>query len=403
MGTVVAIETFVCRLPKRRDLVTRIRATTEGGDFVERRGTDDRVLVRLRTDDGRDGWGEATAIPTWGGMGGQYYGESCESVVHVIHDILSVSVLGRDPFDLAAILAGFQQQIKGHPYAKSAVETALQDLRGQYCGQPIYRLLGGAVRPRVWIAHMLSLMPDDEALGEARRAVDHDGVTAFQVKGGVQPLRDVRLIALLRENLPGGTFLRVDANQGYGNEPKRVASIVRQLQSAGADAIEQPASSVEAMASASRAVDIPILADEACWQPADVLNLHTAGAADGISVYVMKAGGIANARDVALTADLFGWPCDVNGSLETGVGTAASIHVALASRNATLPSVISVPSRRGHLLTEIAGRYWDDDIVAEGFDYQEGGLTVTGSSGLGIVVDFEAVEAAAVSTRTTTK
>jgi L-alanine-DL-glutamate epimerase-like enolase superfamily enzyme len=403
MGTVVEIETIVCRLPKRRDLVTRIRATTESGRFVERPGTDDRVLVRLRTDDGRQGWGEATAIPTWGGMGGRYYGESCDTVVHVIHDMLSTRVLGHDPLDLTAILGGFHQQIKGHPYAKSAVETALQDLRGQYCGQPIYRLLGGAVRPRVWIAHMLSLMADDEALMEARRAAENDGVTAFQVKGGVQPKRDVRLISLLRENLPHGTFLRLDANQGYGNEPKRVASIVRQLASAGADAIEQPASSIDAMAAASRAVAIPILADESCWQPTDVLNLHDAGAADGVSVYVMKAGGISEAHDVATVANLFGWPCDVNGSLETGVGTAASIHVALASQNATLPSVISVPSRRGHFLTDVAGRYWDDDIVVEGFHYEKGGLTVLGNAGLGIVVDYDAVKAAAVSARTSTK
>jgi hypothetical protein len=77
--------------------------------------------------------------------------------------------------------------------------------------------------------------------------------------------------------------------------------------------------------------------------------------------------------------------------------------VALASQNATLPSVISVPSRREHLLTKVAGRYWDDDIVADGFQYAEGSLTVTGSSGLGIVVDYEAVKAVAVSARTTTK
>jgi muconate cycloisomerase len=142
-----------------------------------------------------------------------------------------------------------------------------------------------------------------------------------------------------------------------------------------------------------------VIADEACWQADDVLELHRRHAADGVSVYVMKAGGIGAAHDVAKTAALCGWPCDLNGSLETGIGTAASVHVALASPNATLPSVIPVPSRRGSHLTEFAGRYWEDDVVGEGFRYTSGGLTVTGGSGLGITVDGGAVEALAVDRR----
>ena len=389
MGSVAEIETIVCRLPRRREW-------TSG---VQTGGNSDRVLVRLGTDDGLDGWGEATPIPTWGGLRGRYYGETCDTIVHVIHDLLAPSVFGRDPFDLARILAEFARRIRGHFYAKSAVETALQDLRGKYAGQPVFRLLGGSVRPNVWVAHMLGLMPDDEALAEARNAAERDGVTAFQVKGGADPDRDVRLISLLRESLPRGAFLRVDANQGYGDEPKRVASVACRLEAAGADALEQPASSVDAMAAASRSVGIPVIADEGCWQAADVLDLRRRRAADGVSVYVMKAGGIGAAHDVAKVAALLGWPCDVNGSLETGIGTAASIHVALASPNATLPSVIPVPSRGARRLTEFAGRYWMDDVVGEGFQYADGRLTVTGGSGLGVTVDGDAVRALAVGRR----
>lgn len=393
MSRIVEIETIPCRLPRRRELITGGRGTTN----------EERLLLRLATDDGVEGWGEATALPLWGGIGGQYYGETVATVAHVVHDLFAPVLLGADPMAPALVLDALDNTLRGHFYAKSTVEMALQDIRGKKLGEPLARLLGGPFRDRVRIAHMIAIMSDKEAIEEAGRAARKDSITAFQVKGGRDPKRDVTLIRKLRRALPEGTFLRLDANRGYGANPKLVANIAKRLEEAGLDAIEQPGNSTAALAACKRAVAIPIIADESCWQGADVVALANADAVDAISLYVAKAGGMARAVEVGGMAALLGLPCDVNGSLESGIGTAASIQTAMAVRSATLPSVVSIPSLAKRPLTAIAGRYWLDDVVVEGFSYHDGHLQLDGRPGLGIVVDPARVNRMAAPGRRTSR
>jgi len=382
MSRVEAIDTFVCRMPKRRDWLQHGMGTT----------LENRVLLRLRTDDGAEGWGEATALAIWGGMGGKYYGETPQSVVHVVHDLLAPAVLGADPMTTRALMDHLDSIIVGHPYAKSMVENALQDIRGKLCGQPVYNLLGGTYRDGIRIGHMLGLMATEEAVDEATQAIESDGITAFQIKGGTDPERDVALVRKLRKALPADIFLRLDGNKGYGKVPKDLANVMRRLEAEGIDAVEQPAASVDGLRACREAVSVPIIADEGCWTASDVLDLWRAGAIDAVSVYVAKAGGIERAAEVARTCALVGYRCDVNGSLETGVGDAASMHMALAAETLTLPSIIPIPSLAGRRLTEYAGRYWEDDVVTAGFSYEKGCLKISAAPGLGIAVDGKLVE-----------
>jgi muconate cycloisomerase len=382
MTRIVSIETIPCRLPPRRELITGGRGTTN----------EERLLLRIVTNDGIEGWGEATALPLWGGINGQYYGETVATVSHAIHDLFATVLLGADPMAPALVLDALDNTLRGHFYAKSTVEMALQDIRGKKLGEPLYRLLGGPFRDRVRIAHMIAIMSDEDAVEEATRSVQNDAITAFQVKGGRDPDRDVRLVRKLRRTLPPDIFLRLDANRGYGAHAKTVADIARKLEDAGLDALEQPANSTPALAACKRAVSIPIIADESCWQGSDVVALANADAVDAISLYVAKAGGMARAVEVGAVANLLGFPCDVNGSLESGIGTAASIQTAMAVRAATLPSVVSIPSLRDRPLTQVAGRYWTDDVVVEGFSYEKGFLVLGDRPGLGIVVDGALVD-----------
>ena len=382
MSRIVEIETVPCRLPRRRELITGGRGTTN----------EERLLLRLATDDGFEGWGEATALPLWGGVNGQYHGETVGTVGHVIHDLFAPVLLGADPMTPALVMDALDGTLRGHVYAKSTVEMALQDIRGKRLGEPVYRLLGGPFRDRVRIAHMIAIMSDAEALKEAESAVGGDGITAFQVKGGRDPERDVRLVKKLRRALGPEIFLRVDANRGYGTQPKIVAAIGKRLEDAGVNALEQPGNSTAALAACKHATGVPVIADESCWQGHDVIQLAGADAVDAISLYVAKAGGMARAVEVGSMASLFGLPCDVNGSLESGIGTAASIQLAMAVRSANLPSVVSIPSLRERELTKVAGRYWLDDVVVEGFGYEKGHLILGDLPGLGIVVDSKRVE-----------
>ena len=110
------------------------------------------------------------------------------------------------------------------------------------------------------------------------------------------------------------------------------------LAEAGVDIVEQPLLGLGDLGEVTSVSSIPVIADEACWTPSDALEIVARRAADALSVYVGKAGGIARAREVCVIARAASLPHDLNGALELGIGNAANLHVALYRDGALLPS-----------------------------------------------------------------
>jgi muconate cycloisomerase len=228
----------------------------------------------------------------------------------------------------------------------------------------------------------------DEALAAAR-----DGCRAFQVKGTGEVARDVAVVGQLRAALGADALLRLDANQGYrGRGTKAAIRAVRALADAGADLVEQPTEGLDEMAAVCAAVDLPVVADESCWQPRDLLEVHARRAADAISIYVAKAGGLSRARTLAAIAEACGLPCDVNGSLETGIGTAASLQLATAMPAISMPAVIPVSAPEGAGAARATGRYYADDLIAEPLTFADGALRAPDDPGLGVELDEEKLD-----------
>jgi L-alanine-DL-glutamate epimerase-like enolase superfamily enzyme len=354
-------------------------------------GLGEFVIVRVRSDGGVVGNGETVPLIDWGGDYGRYAGESAGTVRHVVEAYLAPGIVGRDAGDLAALVRDWDRHVRGHPYAKAAVEMALYDLLGKVRGVPVYELLGGLFRRRVPVAHMVGLMPVAAAVDEAEAAVA-DGVAALQLKGGVDPERDVAVVREVRRAVGDRILLRLDANQGYGTA-KPALRVLGRLQEAGVQLVEQPVEGLAELAEVTRhATGLDILADESAWTPRDALDLVQVRGADGISIYVAKAGGLAGARAVASIAEAAGLPCDVNGSLELGLANAANLHLAAATPAITLASVIPVNAPDGAAPTRVAGRYYADDVVCEPFEYEAGALVVPSRPGLGVEVDEAKLE-----------
>jgi muconate cycloisomerase len=350
------------------------------------------ALVRVEDDGGAVGWGEATALASWGGDHGRRGGETPATVRHVVETLLGPAVVGLEPFALQRASAAMDERLRGHTYAKAAVECALWDLQGRILGRPVSDLLGGAVRDGVVIAHMLGLQEHGDVVRDAR-VVAEAGGRAVQVKLAGEPGPDAALVAAVRDAVGPGVAVRADVNQGYARlGAKAAAAATRALHAAGAELVEQPVEGVAAMAAVRAATDALVVADESVWGPHDALELAAAGGADALSVYLAKAGGIASARRVADLAEVLGLPCDVNGSLETGVGNAANVHFAVAARAVTLPCVVPVSAPAGRHAGPV-GAYFADDVVAEPFPFADGVLRPPPGPGLGIEVDEERVRA----------
>jgi muconate cycloisomerase len=369
------IEASAFRLPNRRSFKWA-GLNVELGGFV---------LVRVTTDDGLVGYGEATPLPDWGGDWGRRSGETRATVISIVNEIFAPALVGTDPTAVTSARRAMDRLVIGNSYAKCAVDIALHDLWGKSVGLPIYRLLGGAVRDSVPIAHMIGLMNERDASDEGVEAVA-DGVRALQIKGGVDSERDIRLVRALRRELGSGVTLRLDANQGYGHA-KQARQIVDRLTDAGVDFVEQPAAGLAFLAEVTANARVPIIADESCWDIADALEVVRHRAADCISIYLAKAGGFVGARAVAAVAGAQHIACDINGSIESGIGNAANTHFALAHAAVSLASVIPISAPEGAHPYAVAGRYYEDDVIREAFGVRDGAILPLNRPGLGIDVD----------------
>lgn len=375
-----AVEAVPFRLPVRREFKWAGLQESIGGF----------VLVRIRTRGGLVGYGEATPLPDWGGDFGRRGGETQSTVVIMIREVLAPLLIGRHALDIPQRLAAMDGAVVGHSYAKCAIDIALHDLLGKALDAPLYRLFGGAARGSVPVAHMVGLMKLNDAIEEGVNAV-RDGLGALQIKGGVDPDRDIALIGSLRKELGADVKLRLDANQGY-RETKRANRIIAALVDAGVDYVEQPVEGHARMAEVRGASSVPIIADESCWNAPDALEVISRQSADYLSIYLAKAGGLAGANRVAAIAQGAGMLCDVNGSIESGIGTAANVHFALAAAPVGLSSVITINAPAGGHPFRTGGRYYEDDIITEALPVDASGLLPLDRAGLGIEIDEEKVE-----------
>lgn len=296
------------------------------------------------------------------------------------------AIKGADPADLAVIHERMDRVVKGNPYAKAALDIACHDAAGRALGIPVWRLLGGRRREGIEIAHSLGIMPVAACVEEAAEAVA-EGARTIKCKTGLDPRRDVELVAALRERLGDEVQIRVDANEGYATVHEAV-SVTRAQQQHGIFVCEQPLAGARGLAEVARRVDVPVMADESAWTVHDILELRELGAAECFSCYVTKPGGLWRARQQAELAAALGFYCDIGGSIESGIGTAANLHLGVSLERAILPSVCAVTHLAGFEGgPQVAGVYYRDDVIAEPLRFQDGRLLCPEGPGLGVQVD----------------
>jgi muconate cycloisomerase len=372
------VEVFLVAVPSRREHTWASKMETPIGHHA---------IVRLDTDEGVSGWGEAPAIATWGGAHGRYYGETPETVKHIVEAYLLPAVRDLDPAEIALVHARMDKVVKGHPYAKAAVDIACHDLAGKAQGVPVSTLLGGRLRDGIEVTHSLGIMELDRCVAEGEQAVA-EGARTIKCKTGLDPERDVELVRRLREAVGELVRIRVDGNEGYRSVTEAV-EVTRRQEEYGILLCEQPVAGADGLARVAERIEAPVMADESAWTVHDILELHELRAAECFSCYVTKPGGLHRARQQAELAAALGIYCDIGGSIELGVGNAANLHLGAALPNAVLPSVCPVTKPADAAGPEIAGIYYVDDIVTAPFRFEDGKVMVPDGPGLGVEVNTE--------------
>jgi L-alanine-DL-glutamate epimerase-like enolase superfamily enzyme len=343
------------------------------------------TVLKLELESGIVGWGEAQVIGTWGGDHGTRYGETPAMTAVALKELLLPAIAGMNVTEIEQLHARMNQVLRGYPYAKAAIDIAVHDAIGKIYGLPVYQLLGGKVREGTALAHSIGLMDADTAAREAAEVVA-EGITTIKVKIGVEAERDITVVAAVRAAIGSTGKIRVDANQGYRTwrEAVRVLSAMEKYDLVYA---EQPVEGLRAMAEVSRRINVPVMADESSWNAQDVLEIVRLDAAQMLSVYYTKPGGLAPSKRLLAVAGAAGLPCDINGSAEMGIGVAADLHLAVSSPEIILPGTIPVTSTAEAQVTKVAGRKYLDDLIRTPFRFEKGILFPHDAPGLGVEVD----------------
>jgi muconate cycloisomerase len=300
------------------------------------------VLVRVADEAGHVGLGEASVTCVWSG-------ETQAGAIAVIREVLAPLVVGADPFDSEWIARRLERAAFANSFARGALEMALLDLQGQILNVPAYKLLGGRDRPQaaepavrtpyvlggdrgIRLKFVVGAVEPAVAAERARSMVAR-GWRAIKVKVGKNLAADAERVQAVRDAIGPDVFLSVDANGGYTVEEAIRSG--REFEKAGVALFEQPTRRGDhrAMAEVRRRSNIPVMADESVFTLQDALEILRLRAADVLSLYPGKHGGIRNTLAIARLAEAAGVPCTIGSNLEREVATAAMAHVAVSAPN----------------------------------------------------------------------
>jgi L-alanine-DL-glutamate epimerase-like enolase superfamily enzyme len=335
------------------------------------------LLVRLIDEEGREGWGEASSAPL---MTGETLGSIAASTGYLIGALMGVPI-----FEPAAIATLQGRILYANPSAKSCHETALMDLFAQRKGVPLHDLLGGACSgkdARLEMLHMLASGDLDSELEEAR-SLRLQGYRQWKIKvGSGDHANDVRRIRAICAEL-AGDFVSADANQSLPVE--HAQAIAAAGVQSGLGFLEQPfrTDMMNEMAALHQKSGLALCADESIAGLDDISAHIKAGAAQGVSLKLIKMGGtqlLVEAGRLCLASGLrINLACKV---AETTISAAATAHAGFAAGQAAWGFSMS-------------NRYLADDVCEAPLVPVDGAVTLAQlrSQGLGFAPDEQRLKA----------
>jgi muconate cycloisomerase len=329
-------------------------------------------MIFVRTDTGIEGIGEANGSPDWSG-------ETALGAKALIDQHLSPRLVGEDPRRIRHCMARLDRTF-ANSFAKAGLEMALFDILGKSLDASLSQILGGAVRsPDLPLRFPVMPVGPAESADVARRMVG-EGCRTIKLKVGHDPLDfDLERVRLVRDAVGPDVRITVDANGGWSvNEAIRAAW---RLEEYGVAFVEQPVHrlDLDGLARVRSQIRLPVMADESVFTVQDALACIQKGAADIISVYPGKHGGILDTVTIVEMAEAAGVHCAIGSNLEWDIASAAMAHVAVALPNIAIERYAS----------DIMGPFFHIEHALETpLRYSAGQITVPDGPGLGVTLDL---------------
>jgi galactonate dehydratase len=333
------------------------------------------VFVRLGTDEGLTGWGEATLV----------FGDA--AVLGALEDLREF-VIGIDPLRIEEFWSSrFYRTIFHGPSFYSAVagvEHALWDITGKWFNVPVYQLIGGAVRERVRLyanTWFLGARTPEEYAERAQAvtatgwdAIKFDPLPGSLLAASRQELRSaVEKVRSVREAVGPDVDILIECHGRLNPESAiRFANAIAEYRPFW---IEEPvpAHNPLAMRKVRANTDVPVAAGERLatrWQYRELLGL---GAVDIVQPDMTQTGGLLEAKRVADLAALHG--VQVAPHCPRGpVATAVGVHCSFSTPNFL---ILEYP-------TDLGGVTWRQDLIETPEEIDRGHVTAPTAPGLGV-------------------
>ncbi len=340
-----------------------------------------RALVKVETDEGLYGWGEAYSIGP---------DLSVEPIINYIFTMIR----GEDPRRIEYIMLKLQQQFRFPPggvglAAISAIDHALWDISGKAAGLPVYMLLGGRVRDRIQVYHSIGGKDGSETAENAHRLHDQWGFCAFKAspyrlkpdgeRWGRICSEAAAYFSDVRKRIPENWEIAFDAHAKIF-EPIRALQLSDALAPYDPYFYEEPLrpENISACAKLRSQMRVPLATGECLYTRYEFLDLLQAAGADIIQPDVCVCGGLLEMCKIAAIADAFYVTIAPHNPMGP-IATAVNVHFAAATPNFKILEYI--------LPTNSEMKDWTDAPYVP----KDGYIELRDRPGLGIDVDEKAI------------
>ena len=332
----------------------------------------DYVFVKIHTDEGITGIGEAPTDTK----------EPLEAVKFTIDKKLTPSLIGLNPFNLerSLDLIRWRTSRGANRHSASAIDLALYDLVGKALNVPISTLLGGVYRDRV-LASIEVPRSTPEKMAAHSMEYYEQGIRGIKAKIGSNYERDAKSLKAIRDALGDDISLRADANGAYTVQEAVKLCKLAEKYDVGLELLEQPTPTydLDGMARVTRAVDIPIEADESAYSLYQVFEILRRGAADIINPKCAKAGGILGVKKWATVTEAAGKEIVIGTEYGLGLRVAAKVILGAAIKNA-------------NPIVEFTEIMIHDLLLTEPLELKDGWISVPTKPGIGWELDEAKIE-----------
>lgn len=328
------------------------------------------TLVRIRTDDGLEGWGESSTLA------GTYLPAFAEGTREAIR-VMAPALIGRDATNLSVIHQIMASILLDQNSAKSAIDVACWDILGKKAGLPVARLIGGITQPSFPLYEAVPLA-DPETMADFVRIRRQTGVNRWQVKVGNDPRDDARRLEEVLAICDDQAVIVADSNGGWTLPQAMMA--VRLCEDMDI-ILEQPCRDTADCALVKRNTFLPMSLDESVTNPAELYRAKYEANACTLNIKLGRVGGISGAVTMRNLAQDLGMAMCIEDVWGGDVTTAAVAHVAASTRPEAL------------LHASFFNDWTVEKIASKGLRSENGTGRVTEAPGLGIEIDIGALNA----------